>query len=126
MSVLLSISLTMSGILSINMPAFLSALNYLSPVRYAIRNLAPYSLRPITFTCDAQQTLPDGSCTISNGYQVLDLYNLNVDPGWEVLALGACALVYRLVAYALLRVKRGRWEGVWGRRRSGERDRIVR
>ena len=110
MSVLLSISLTMSGILSINMPAILSALNYLSPVRYAIRNLAPYSLRPILFTCNDQQRLPDGSCTISNGYQVLDLYNLNVEPGLEVLALGACALVYRVVAYLLLQVKRGRWE----------------
>jgi hypothetical protein len=120
MSVLLSISLTMSGILSINMPSFLSALNYLSPVRYAIRTLAPYSLRSILFTCDTQQRLPDGSCTISNGYQVLDLYNLNVEPGWEALALGTCALVYRVVAYLLLRVKKGRWDGVWGRRRAGE------
>jgi hypothetical protein len=92
--------------MSTNMPAFLSAINYLSPLRYAIRNLAPYSLRPITFTCDKQQRLPDGSCTINTCEDVLNLYNLNVEPGWEILALGMCALVYRLVAYGLLKVKR--------------------
>jgi hypothetical protein len=109
----------MSGILSINMPAFLSALNYLSPLRYSVRNLAPYSLRDIEFTCDAQQRLPDGSCTISTGAAVLDLYNLNVEPGWQLLALGACALVYRLVAYLLLKTVRTRWDG--GARMSGWR-----
>jgi hypothetical protein len=112
----------MSGILSTHMPAFLSGVNYVSPIRYAIRNLAPYSLRPITFTCDEQQRLPDGSCTINTGYDVLNLYNLNVEPGWEILALGMCALVYRVMAYLLLKVKRSRWEG-WERVR-GKKDKV--
>jgi ABC-type multidrug transport system ATPase subunit len=126
MSVLLSISLTMSGILSINMPAFLSALNYLSPVRYAIRNLAPYSLRDIAFTCNESQRLPDGSCTISNGEDVLRLYNLDVKPGWEVLALGVCVLVYRAVAYLLLRFRRTRWEGFAGKSKGRALETLVR
>jgi hypothetical protein len=105
----------MSGILSINMPAFLSALNYLSPVRYAIRNLAPYTLRNIVFTCNDQQRLPDGSCTLGTGKQVLELYGLDVDPGWEVLALGACAVLYRVAAWGLLRLGRTRWDELFGR-----------
>jgi hypothetical protein len=105
--------MTMSGILSTNMPAFLSAVNYLSPIRYAIRNLAPYSLRPILFTCENYQRLPNGRCTIETGYDVLDLYNLNVEPGIEILALGICAVVYRVLAYGLLKVARGRWEWRW-------------
>jgi hypothetical protein len=114
----------MSGILSTNMPVFLSAVNYLSPIRYAIRNLAPYSLHPILFTCEDWQRIPDatgmgkGRCTIQTGYDVLDLYNLNVDPKWEILALGACALVYRFLAFGLLKLARAPWEGWWGRRKG--------
>jgi hypothetical protein len=106
--------MTMSGILSINMPAFLSCINYLSPIRYAIRSLGPYSLRPILFTCDEQQRLPDGSCTINTGYEVLDLYRLNVDPNPQLLALAACTVLYRVLAWGLLRWKRGFWKSGMG------------
>ena len=110
----------MSGIMSINMPAFLQGVNYLSPLRYAIRNLAPYSLRSITFTCDASQRLPTGECPISTGQQVLQLYDLDTDPRINIMALGVCTLVYRLLAYALLKIKRTHWGdfrgGNWVRR----------
>jgi hypothetical protein len=82
------------------MLTFLSALNYLSPLRYSIRNLAPYSLRDIAFSCDAQQRLPDGSCTISSGAEALQLYSLALEPGW-------------LAAYVLLRVVRTSWSWNW-------------
>lgn len=72
-SVFLSIAQFMSGVMSINMPSFLQGVNYLSPLRYAIRNLAPYSLRGITFTCTESQRLPNGECVISTGEQVLDV-----------------------------------------------------
>ena len=99
----------MSGIMSINMPSFLKGVNYLSPLRYAIRNLAPYSLRGLTFTCDATQRLPNGECTISTGLQVLELYELNANPGINIMALGVCAVVYRLLAYILLKATRKHW-----------------
>ncbi len=112
-SVFLSVAMTMSGILSINMPGFLQGVNYLSPIRYAVRNLVPYSLRGINFTCNAEQRLPDGSCTISTGTDVLNLWNLNVNPLVNILALGATALIYRLLAYALLRLRRSHWREWW-------------
>jgi len=37
------------------------------------------------------------------------LYNLNTNPGLNIMALGVCAVVYRLVAYALLKFLRTRW-----------------
>lgn len=108
-SVFLSIAQFMSGVMSINMPTFLQGVNYLSPLRYAIRNLAPYSLRGIMFTCDESQRLPDGQCPIETGERVLDLYKLNTNPGRNILALGICTVIYRLVAYLLLKGVKMHW-----------------
>lgn len=102
----------MSGVMSINMPAFLQGVNYLSPLRYAIRNLAPYSLHAIHFTCNESQRLPDGRCPIETGEQVLDLYKLDTDALKNLIALGACTLIYRLAAYALLKAMRMHWGAV--------------
>lgn len=108
----------MSGVLSIHMPAFLNGVNYLSPIRYAVRNLAPYTLSNIEFTCNDSQKLPDGSCTISTGKEALQLYNLDVNPWPQLVALGGCALIYRLLAYAVLRFSRGHWDGL--KKKKGE------
>ncbi|TVY36606.1 putative ABC transporter ATP-binding protein/permease [Lachnellula occidentalis] len=105
-SVFLSIAQVMSGVLSINMPGFLQGVNYLSPMRYVTRNLIPYSLRHLTFHCTSAQRLPDGTCPITTGKQVLDLYALDTNPA---MALGICTLVYRLLAYALLKGMRMHW-----------------
>ncbi|KAH8593945.1 ABC transporter-like protein [Bisporella sp. PMI_857] len=108
-SIFLSVAQFMSGILSINMPSFLQGVNYLSPICYAIRNLAPYSLHDITFSCTSEQRLPDGTCTITNGKQVLQLYALDTNPAVNIMALGICTLIYRLLAYALLKAMRRHW-----------------
>lgn len=115
---LLSIALCMSGILSINMPAVLRGVNFLSPIRYMMRNLAPYTLRPVTLTCEASQTRPDGSCIVGSGVEVLALFQLDGNAGLELLGMGVCTLVYRGLAWALLRGVRTRWGEVWGRWRG--------
>ncbi|KAE8444650.1 hypothetical protein EG329_014398 [Mollisiaceae sp. DMI_Dod_QoI] len=120
-SVFLSIAQFMSGVMSIDMPSFLQGVNYISPLRYAIRNLAPYSLRGIVFHCTDSQRLPNGECPIQNGEQVLDLYDLNTNPGLNILALGICTLIYRLVAYALLRAVKTHWGDLKGKNRQTRR-----
>lgn len=110
MGVFLSVANGMAGVLSINMPEAFNALNYLSPIRYATRAMAPYALRGVNFHCTSEQTLPDGSCPITSGEQVLDLYNFNVDPNVNAYCLLACVVIYRLIAWALLRVTRARWK----------------
>lgn len=99
----------MSGVLSIGMPGFLQGVNYLSPVRYAIRSLAPYSLRDLTFTCTSAQRLPNGNCPIKTGKEVLALYALDTNPAINLMALGVCTVVYRLLAYVLLKGMRTHW-----------------
>jgi hypothetical protein len=108
-SIFLSVANAMAGILSTDMPALLKAMNYLSPIRYGTRAVAPYSLRGVEFTCNDSQRLPSGDCLIETGQQVLDLYKFDVDAVENIAALAGCTIVYRLAAWALLRVVRGRF-----------------
>lgn len=123
-SVLLSISTVLSGIMSLNVPAVLQGVNHLSPVKYAVTNLAMYSMRGREFTCSDMQRLPNGRCPLETGEQVLDLYNQNKNPEIHLMALGICAIVYRLVAYALLKIRRshGVWESVRARVNRGQKS----
>ncbi|KAK1994894.1 ABC transporter [Colletotrichum falcatum] len=116
-SVVMSIANTMAGILSIDMPEVFKIFNYLSPIRYATRAMAPYSLESVAFTCTAGQRLPNGRCPVETGEDVLNLYKLNVDPKVNIAALAGCVIVYRLVAWALLRGVRTRLDG--SKKRSG-------
>lgn len=109
-SIILSVGNIMEGILSINMPALFNAFNYICPLFYAVRALGPVSLRGQTFTCGEQQRLPDGSCVINTGEQVLQLYKLDVNFVVNVAALGGTIVAYRLVAYLLLRLMRTKWD----------------
>lgn len=108
-SVVLSIATLMGGVMSLNIPSFLAAFNRLSPIVWSLGNLAPYSIRDQHFTCNDYQRLPNGECPISTGVQVLRLYNLDKDAGRNLLALGICTVIYRIVAYLLLKAKRTHW-----------------
>ncbi|KAJ5174837.1 ABC-2 type transporter [Penicillium canariense] len=105
-SVLLSISTILGGVMSLNVNDVLQGLNHLSPIKYSIANLAPYSMHGQTFSCSPSQQLADGSCPINTGEQVLALYNLDKDGPLNVMALGICTIIYRLVAYAFLKAMR--------------------
>jgi ABC-type multidrug transport system ATPase subunit/ABC-type multidrug transport system permease subunit len=118
-SILLSISTILGGVMSLNVNEVLQALNHLSPIKYSIANLAPYSLQGQVFHCSDAERLADGNCPINSGEQVLKLYNLDKDGPMNIMALGVCTIVYRLVAYGFLKVTRSngvmdRWRGVAG------------
>ncbi len=114
----------MSGILSIGMPVFLKAVNYLSPIRYAIANLAPYTLRGVQLTCGPDQQIPGSDdCIVSNGEAVLELFDFaGNNRGLEILGVGLATLIYRLLAYALLKAVRTHWSEVG----LGLRDKVRR
>ena len=122
-SVVLSIGVMMAGILSLDMPPVLNALNNLSPAKWAVANTAPYTLRGVVFTCTDAQRLSNGRCPIETGEQALQLYGLDKEPGTRLLALGICIIAYRLVSYGLLMAIRGNWSlGMvmgWIKRRKG-------
>lgn len=72
--------------------------------------MAVYTFRDLEFTCEDWQRI-NGQCPITKGEQVLDLYNLNVNPEMNIMALGICAIVYRFFAYVVLKVVKERWFG---------------
>ncbi|OJD30008.1 abc transporter [Diplodia corticola] len=116
-SVFLSVAQIMAGIMSIDMPALLRDLNHLSPIKYVVANLAPYSLDGVRFTCTDGQRLAGGRCPIETGEEVLRLYGLEGgDARLNVLWLGVCAVVYRFLAYALLKARKERWSLRWWRK----------
>ena len=123
-SVVLSIAQIMGGVMSLHIPSFLQAFNHLSPIKWSIGNLAPYTLAGVQFSCTEDQKLPNGQCPVRDGKDVLDLYNLNGNARLNLLAVGVCVVVYRMLAFLVLRAKRMRWD--WSdrpgrRRRLGEK-----
>ncbi len=98
---------------------------HLSPIKWAIGNLAPYTLAGVHFSCTEDQRLPNGQCPIRDGKDVLNLYNLDGNARLNLMAVGICVVVYRILAYLVLKARRTRW--TWpdrlGRRRLyGEKD----
>ncbi|KAK7422801.1 hypothetical protein QQX98_001362 [Neonectria punicea] len=118
MGILLSVANTMVGILSIDMPPLFTSFNYLSPIRYAARAVAPYSLRGVEFTCNDNQRLANGDCPIQTGQDVLELYKLDEDPALNVAILAVCIVVYRLLAWGVVRLMRTHWKGKKGKREA--------
>jgi hypothetical protein len=107
-------------VLSLSVPPFLQAWNHLSPIKYAVGNMAPYTLRGLRFTCEEWQEI-NGRCPITTGEEALDLYKLNRDPEMQIMALGICAVVYRIVAYLILKMVKERWVGkVWKKVSGGK------
>ena len=105
-SVILSVATIMGGVLSLNIPAFLQAWNHLSPIKWSIGNLAPYTFRGIKFTCADAQRLPNGACPIETGEQALKLYNLDTNARLNLVLLAVIVVAYRLLAFVLLLSKR--------------------
>lgn len=104
-SIILSLSQTMGGTMSLNIPSFLQAFNYLSPVKYCVGNIATYSLRGVVFTCTDYERLPNGQCPIQTGEQALKQFNLEKDANIYLIGLALCAVIYRLIAYTVLKLK---------------------
>jgi hypothetical protein len=106
----------MAGIVVLKLPPVLHAINYISPFKYLVANIAVYSLRGRVFTCAPDQEIA-GKCPISSGEDVLRLYNLDKDPSWNLVVLAVLAILYRVIALAI--VKASRME--WGWKRNKER-----
>ena len=106
------------GVMSLNIPSFLQAFNHLSPIKWAMGNMAPYTLRGVQFTCDEYQKI-NGRCPITTGEDALALYKLNKDPEMYIMALGIVTIVYRLVAYVVLKCVKERWIGRTWRKLGG-------
>lgn len=86
--VFLALANSMAGILSLDMPSLFGALNYLSPIRYQVRDLAYYSMRGLSFKCNFH----GGTYTIANGGQALRLCKFGEDPVISIAGRAACVV----------------------------------
>ncbi|KAI8929947.1 P-loop containing nucleoside triphosphate hydrolase protein [Entophlyctis helioformis] len=107
----LGIFVAMSGILSAGMPIFLDRINRISPIAYFARLMTVNEFDPSTsFTCTPQD-IQTGNCLYRTGPDVLRLLTsssnvFSFDGSQTTLyIIVGCVLtvVYRLVAYAVLR-----------------------
>ena len=92
------------GILSVDMPGFFKGVNYISPSKYAAASMSIKTFTNFEFTCTDAQRLPDGSCPVQTGRQVLDMFNYHTSLASNVGALVAVTVGYRLIAYVILRL----------------------
>jgi len=54
---------------------------------------------------------------------VLKLYKLDANPELNLMALGICAIVYRFVAYLILKMVKDRWIGkIWVKANRKEKN----
>lgn len=125
-SIVMSIATVMGGVMSLDIPPFLAAWNHLSPVKWSVSALIPYSLDGVVFTCTEYQRLPSGECPIRNGADVEKLYKIGGSKELSILALGLCAVGYRVLAYAVLKIKRTRWREIMGSHTAAAPGRALR
>lgn len=86
------LGLFMAGTMSLQMPMFFQAWNYLNPVKYVVLLLANMSFEGQTFHCIAE------SCDQSTGDQVLQSYGMKSSLPILFIALSICIVLGRLVA----------------------------
>ncbi|KAI5961210.1 uncharacterized protein KGF55_004135 [Candida pseudojiufengensis] len=95
------IAIFMGGTMSLHMPHFFKAINFISPMKYAVAICANLGFKNQTFTCGV-----DGvDCTFRTGQDVLEYYNLKQNLGAMFGGLFAVFIVYRLIAIASIYVR---------------------
>lgn len=63
----------------------------------------------MVFYCKPEQLAADGTCPVTSGEDVLKLYDLDVNTTAYVVGMVACLVIYRILAYGLLRLKLMHW-----------------
>lgn len=96
------VAIFMAGTMSLQMPEFFKAWNYINPVKYVVEICVNMGFKDQTFSC------PEGVCALLTGEDVLDLYNLNANMGGAFGGLVACFVVFRAVGI-LASYVRARW-----------------
>ena len=89
--------------MSLSPPRVLQWFNHISPIKYAIDNLAYYCLTGLELQCTDSQRRADGSCPLQTGKQALKLYDLDTDQPEIGLVAGVVLMVgYRLLVWVVL------------------------
>ncbi|RCK56637.1 hypothetical protein Cantr_05196 [Candida viswanathii] len=92
LTTLIILAIFMGGTMSLHMPHFFKAWNYINPMKYAVAICTNLGFENQKFSCNAD------SCLLNTGEDVLKYYNLEQDMGAMIGGLIACFVVYRAIA----------------------------
>ncbi|KAI5955655.1 hypothetical protein KGF54_001157 [Candida jiufengensis] len=101
LSNLIIVAIFMGGTMSLHMPHFFKAINYISPMKYAVAICANLGFKNQTFTCGVEGI----ECTFRTGEDVLNYYNLKQNVGAMFGGLFAVFIVYRLIAISSIYIR---------------------
>lgn len=96
------VAIFMAGTMSLQMPEFFKAWNYINPMKYIVQICVNMGFKDQHFSCTA--TL----CSLTSGEDVLEMYGLEANLGVAFGAAVVCLFVYRFVAIGATYV-RARW-----------------
>lgn len=91
LTVLITLAIFMGGTMSLHMPVFFKAWNYINPMKYAVGICAKLGLANQLFSCAT------GDCTLRTGDEVLRYYNMDNNLPAFFGGLIACFVLYRLI-----------------------------
>lgn len=94
LSNLFMVVIFMAGTMSLQMPGFFKAMNYLSPIKYVIQICINMSFKNQRFRCAEGVE----SCLMDTGEAVLKQYKMKADVATAFGALTACLVIYRIIA----------------------------
>lgn len=99
LSNLFALGIFMAGTMSLQMPMFFRAWNYLSPVKYVVLICVNMAFKGQKFKCVA------GNCALSTGQQILETYHLEANVPLMFMALTICIVVGRAIAIASIYIR---------------------
>ncbi|KAG7664640.1 uncharacterized protein J8A68_001865 [[Candida] subhashii] len=91
----------MGGTMSLHMPQFFWAMNFINPMKYAVAICANLGFEDQMFECS--EGLDE--CVFQTGEDVLEYYNLSADIYSMIGGLVACLVLYRFIAVSSIYVR---------------------
>jgi hypothetical protein len=106
-TIVMALSVPLGGVIAVDVTGFLQWINHVNPIKWLVNAVAIETLEGVEFTCNSVQRLPDGSCPIETGEQVLELYRLNdFSVGECVGYLSLLVIAMRIASYIVLKLRR--------------------
>lgn len=99
LSSMVILSVFMGGTMSLHMPMFFKAWNYINPMKYVVGVSAKLGFENQKFDCVLD------SCTLDTGENVLKYYNLDINLPAYFGGLIGCLIIYRLVAIGAVSIR---------------------
>ncbi|CAI5758932.1 unnamed protein product [Candida verbasci] len=101
LSTLIILAIFQAGTMSLHMPHFFKAINYINPMKYAVAICANLGFENQVFSCDEGAE----NCLLGTGQDVLEYYGMKANVSLMIGGLFICLVAYRVVAIISLYIR---------------------